>query len=167
MPSVAQEHDVPDVIRALSTFERPDYVDLFVTPADEAMDTPPEGWARAAMEGASRLGRFLAWRVVCGLRLEEPSADHVAGWRIDGRGENWIRMEASSWFMTAHIVFRVEPARVSFATFVRYDLPIAALIWGTASVVHRAVAPDFLGGAVRRIGRARGRTRWISDWARA
>lgn len=157
MPAAVQEHTIPEAIRSLSTFESADYVDLFVAPAEDATSASPERWARAAMEGTPALGRFLAWRVVCGLRLEQrPSADYVAGWKIDGRGEDWIRTEARSWFMTAHIVFRVEPARVSFATFIRYDRAIAALIWGAASAIHRRVAPDFLGSAVRRVRRGAG-----------
>jgi hypothetical protein len=156
VPTAVQEHDVPEAIRSLGTFDPPDYVDLFVAPADDATSTSPEGWARAAMEGAPAVGRFLAWEVGCGFRLERTAAaDRVAGWRIVGRGDDWIRTEARSWFMTAQIVFRIEPARVSFATFVRYDRAIAALVWGTLSAVHRRVAPDFLGGAVRRVARAR------------
>ena len=156
MPTAVQVHDVPEAIRSLSTFDRPDYVDLFVVSAEDASGTSTERWARAAMEGAPAIGRFLAWRVCCGLRLDEtPSDDHVAGWRIAGRGNDWIRMEAASWFMTAHIVFRIERRRVSFATFIRYDRAIAALVWGMASVAHRQVAPGFLDGAVRRVARTR------------
>ena len=156
MPTAVQEHDVPEAIRSLGTLDPPDYVDLFVAPADDAARTSPEGWARAAMEGAPALGRFLAWEVGCGFRLERTaSADRIAGWKIIGRGDDWIRTEARSWFMTAQIVFRIETGRVWFATFVRYDRAIAALVWGALSAIHRRVAPDFLDGAVRRVARAR------------
>ena len=151
-----RQRDVPEAILALSTLDPPDYVDLFVATTAEAARTSPEEWARAAMEGAPALGRFVAWRVFCALDLhEQPSPGHIAGWRIDGRGDHWIRMEARSWFMTAQIVFTIDESRVWFATLIRYDRPIAAWIWGTVANVHRAVAPGFLAGAVRRVERAR------------
>jgi hypothetical protein len=120
------------------------------------MDVSPEQWARAAVEGASPAGRFLAWRVICGLRLQpQPSPDYVGGWKIADRSDNWIRMEASSWFMTAHIVFQIDEGCVSFATLIRYDRRVAALIWTPVSILHRAVAPDFLRAAVKRVERSR------------
>ena len=146
---------MPEAIRRLSTFDPPDYVDLFVAPADDATSTSPERWARAAMEGAPALGRFLAWEVGCGFRLEHtPAPDRIAGSKVTGCGDDWIRTEARSWFMTGQMVFRIEPTRVWFATFIRYDRPIAALLWGALSAVHRRVAPGFLAGAVRRVARA-------------
>jgi hypothetical protein len=154
--AAVQEHCVPEAIRSLTTFEPLDYVDLFVAPAEDAMGTSAEEWARAAIEGAPAVGRFLAWQVCCALRLQHaPSSDRIAGWSIAGRGSDWIRLEAESWFMTAQMVFRVERGRVSFATFIRYDRPIAALIWGMASIAHRQVAPGFVHGAVRRVARMR------------
>lgn len=151
-----QQREVPEAIRALSTMAPPDYVDLFTATAGRADDTSPEQWARAAMEGAPPAGRFLAWQALLGLRLDlTPSPARVGGWTIADRGDGWIRMEARSWFMTAHIVFRIEPAQVSFATFVRYDRRIAAVVWTPVSAIHRRVAPGFLAGAVRRIDRSR------------
>ena len=152
---VARQRDIPEAIRALDTLPS-DYVDLFVATTGDAAKTSPEQWARAALEGASALGRFMAWRVLLGLRLESrPSPDHLAGWKIADRGDDWIRIEASSWFMTANIVFQVDAARVSFATFIRYDNPIAAVVWTPVSAIHRRVAPDVLSAAVRRINRSR------------
>jgi hypothetical protein len=79
----------------------------------------------------------------------------VAGWKIADRGDSWIRVEASSWFMTANIVFQIDEGRVSFATFIRYDRPVAALVWTPVSIIHRAIAPDFLRAAVKRVERSR------------
>lgn len=154
MLAVAQHRDVPEAIRSLSAMESPDYVDAF-TVASAVTDKSPEQWARAAVEGVSPWGRLVAWRVLCGLRLEsQPSPEHLAGWRIADRGDGWIRMEASSWFMTAHIVFHVDVGRVSFATFVRYDNPVAALVWPAVSIVHRRAVPDLLRHAVKRVDRS-------------
>lgn len=105
VPTVVQQRNVPEAIRSLSTLESPDYVDLFIATANGATDKTPEQWARATVEGVHPWARFVAWRVLCGLRLEpRPSPDYLAGWRIADRGDSWIRMEASSWFMTAQIV---------------------------------------------------------------
>jgi hypothetical protein len=156
VPTVAQQRNVPDAIRSLSTLESPDYVDVF-TVASAVTDKSPEPWARATVEGVSPWGRLVAWRVLCGLRLESwPSPEHLAGWKIADRGDGWIRMEASSWFMTAHIVFHVDEGRVSFATFIGYDQPIAALVWPVVSIIHRRAVPDLLRYAVKRSNRSRG-----------
>jgi hypothetical protein len=157
MVAVTQANDVPEAILALSTMAPPDYVDLFVASLREPIGATPEQFAREAIEGASALGRFLAWRAACSLRLEPaPSPGHIAGWKVDGRGEDWIRVLASSWFMTAHMVFVVAPSQASFATFIRYDRRIAAAIWGLVSFGHRSVAPAFLGSAVGRVQRRQG-----------
>lgn len=154
MATVVQERPVPQAVRALSTMDPPDYVDLFVAALPQSLRMTPELFARETIEGAPPLGRFLAWRAACRLRLEPaPSPEHIGGWRIDGRGDQWIRVQASSWFMTAQMVFVVEPAQASFATYIRYDRPIAASIWGVVSFGHRSVAPGFLGSAVSRARR--------------
>jgi hypothetical protein len=47
--------------------------------------------------------------------------------------ERWIRG-----------VLEETPRRVSLALFLRYDRPIAALIWAPVSVVHRRALPKLL-----------------------
>jgi hypothetical protein len=78
----------------------------------------------------------------------------VGGWKIADRGDSWLRVEASSWFLTAHVVLQVADGQVSVATFVRYDRPIAAFVWPPVSIIHRRVMPDLLRHAARRINRA-------------
>ena len=153
--TVVQPRGIPASIAALDVLPS-DYVDVFTTTSVGASSTSPEQWARAALEGASPLGRFLAWRALLGLRLEQtPSPHHVAGWTIVDRNDDWIRIEARSWFIAANIVFRVDEDLVSFATLIRYDRRIAQLIWTPASAIHRRLAPDVLRAAVRRIERSR------------
>jgi hypothetical protein len=155
-PTVRRRHDIPADISAADPFDPPDYVDLFVASVAGARDAAPEEWARATMEGADPIGRFLAWQTVLGLRLARgAAADHIAGWRIAERTPDWIRVEASSWIMSAHIVFLVEADTVSFATSVRYDRRLAGVVWPAVAVVHRAVAPGFLLGGVHRVLRRR------------
>ena len=170
-PAVLRQRNVPGAMRALGLEDlavdplvrgRFNYGDVFTAAPGAAADSSPEQWARAAMEGASATGRFLAWRLLLRLRLEphpwRPSTaargapHYVAGWKIVDRGDNWIRLEARSRFLTANIVFQVDDARVSFATFVRHHR-LGALVWTPLSAIHRSVAPDFLGAAVRRMER--------------
>ncbi len=61
MPTVVQQHNVPEAIRFLSTLASPDYVDLFTIATDGAAARSPEQWARAAVEAAGLAGQFV-WR---------------------------------------------------------------------------------------------------------
>jgi len=149
VPTVFQERNVPEAIRSLSTLASPDYVDLFTVTTSEAEGASPEQWARAAVEAAGLGGQFV-WRALCGLRLEwRPSPDNVGGWRIADRGDSWIRLEAASWFMTAHLVLEADDGHLSVATFIRYDQPIAALVWPPLSAGHRMLMPGLLRGTVK------------------
>lgn len=152
MPRVVQEKVVPGLVLSLSGFDRTDYADLFVASLEQPLPATAEHLARAAIEGASAAGRVMAWRIACRLRLAPPGPGVIGGWRIDGRGPGWIRVATRSPVMSAAMVFTLEESRASFATFIRYDRPVAALTWGaTVSRGHRAVAPGFLGAAVGRL----------------
>src|SRR5262245_27363598 len=102
---IERQHDVPEAIRRVSAMARPDYVDLFTVAANGAGETSPEQWTRAAVEDTAGRGGQFVWRVLCGLRLEpRASPHHVGGWQLGDRGDRWLRLEAVSWFMTAHLV---------------------------------------------------------------
>jgi hypothetical protein len=141
---------IPEAIRCLDTLVSPDYVDFFTAASSGATNRSAEGWARAALEDTPT-GRSapVLWRLL-GLRLAPtPSPDCVQGWTIASRGEDWIRIEATSWFMTAHAVVHVHDEHVSLALFIRYDRPIAALIWPPVSVMHRRGVPVMLHQALK------------------
>ena len=155
MPNVIQERDVPEATLALSTMAEPDYVDLFTGSAPGAADQSAEEWARVALEGASPTARFIIWQVLCGLRLDtQPSPTRVAGWNIADSGDDWIRLEAASWFMSCEAVVRVEDDRLSVALLVHYDRG-GAMIWPVLSIGHRRAMPGLLYHAVRRMSRRR------------
>jgi hypothetical protein len=108
---------------------------------------------RAALSG---LPRWLfvfgpsVQRVFLGLRLKlRPSPDHLLGWEIAERGENWMRIEAASWFLTGHVVMHIDEGRISFASFVRYDRPLARIVWPPVSLIHRQVALSLVRSATR------------------
>ena len=150
VPTVSQQRDVPEAIRSLSTLANPDYVDLFTITTDQATGRSPAQWARAGVEDAAGLAGQFVWRVLCGLRLERRlSPGYVGGWKIADRGNSWIRLEAASWFMTAHLVVRVDDGQLSVATFIRYDRPIAGLFWPPLSAGHRLAMPGLLRQTVR------------------
>ena len=147
--TVGLEH-VPVAIRHVASLPGPDYVDRFTATTTAARERSPEEWARAALED-SPTGRSapIVWRLL-GLRLgPTPSPDHVQGWRIADRGDDWIRVETKSWYMTAHGVVHVDDTHVSLTLFLRYDHPVAALIWAPVSVIHRRGAPVMLHQAVK------------------
>jgi hypothetical protein len=144
MPPVAWQRDVPESVRPLGGLANPDYLDLFTATRDKASERPAEDWARIVLErimpGYIRLGVFVAQQLLLGLRLgPRRSPDYVAGWKIAARGEGWVRIEAASWMTTASMVFKVDQARLSLATFFRYDRRIAALVWPPISIAHRKV----------------------------
>jgi hypothetical protein len=142
--------NLPEAIRSRDTLADPDYADLITVRTGEVTDKSPEEWARAALEDTPT-GRSAPrlWRLL-GVRLgPRPSPDYVQGWKIAERGDDWIRIEATSWLMTAHAVVQVEDLQVSVALFVRYDRPIAALIWPPVSVVHRRAVPVILRQALK------------------
>jgi hypothetical protein len=130
--------------------DSPDYVDFFTTTTKSAADASPERWSRTAIEDVAGRGGQFIWRGVLGLRLKaRPSTERVGGWKIADRGDDWIRLAASSWFLTAHLVIRLDGEHLSAATFIRYDHPIAPLIWVPVSTVHRRLMPRLLRQTVR------------------
>jgi len=142
--------NVPEAIRCLDTLASPDYVDLFTATTTAAAEKSAEEWAQAMLEDTPT-GRSAPtlWRLL-GLRLgPTPSPHFVQGWKIADRGEDWIRIEATSWFMTAHAVVQVDDGHLSLAVFVRYDRLIAALIWPPVSVMHRRAGPVILHQALK------------------
>src|SRR5215216_5860176 len=142
--------NVPEAIRSADTLARSDYVDCFTATAAGATDKSAEEWARALLEDTPT-GRSAPslWRLL-GLRLgPTPSTDYVQGWQIAARADDWIRVEATSWCMTAHAVVRVDDGQLAVALFVRYDRRIADVIWRPVSVMHRRAVPIMLRQALK------------------
>ena len=129
-----------------------DYTDHFSVRTD-APGTP-EQWARAMFGNVPSPGEVFIWRVLLGLRLSHGrSPGTVAGWRIGGRGDDWIRLETASPAMTANLVVRTGGGAVSLTTRLRYDRPPARLIWPPLSAVHRFLVPRVLRAAAARMSR--------------
>jgi hypothetical protein len=113
-----------------------------------------EQWARAMFGNEPSLGEVFIWRVLLGLRLSRGrSPGTVAGWRIGGRGDDWIRLETESRTMTANLVVRASGGEASLTTRLRYDRAPARLIWPPLSAVHRWLVPRVLRDAAARMSR--------------
>jgi hypothetical protein len=153
-PATFWQRTVPEPIQHLDTLAEPDYADLFTAQVPDALDRSAEQWARATFAAAPRwLVRLipLTHRFVLGLRLQPGrSPDYLMGWRIAARHDTWVRLEASSWFLTAHLVLSVEPEQLSMATFLGYDHWIASVIWPPVSLIHRQVGLLLLRTLARR-----------------
>lgn len=150
--SVVGYRNVSEAIRSCSPMAGPDYVDAYTVTAPGARALSPEEWARAVLE-ETPLGRQARplWRAL-GLRLGPPgSPDYVQGWRIVAGGEDWIRVETTAWFATAHAVCHVDDDAVSIALFLQYHQPAGALFWAAVGVLHRRGAPALLRQGLRAV----------------
>ncbi len=150
--TVRWRREVPEAIRTLGALAGADYADIVTatigeTPAD------PEQVVHEALNGVPRglllLIQFVQ-RIFLGFRLElRPSPDHLLGWKIADRGENWIRIETGSWFMTAHVVMHVDAGQISLASFIRYDRWLAAFLWPPVCLIHRQVGLTLVRRAIQ------------------
>ena len=150
--TVRWRREVPEAIRSLGALADADYADI-VTATVEETPSDPEQLIHAALDGLPRallVSVPFIQRVFLGLRLQmRPSPDHLLGWKISDRGENWMRIEAASWFLTGHVVMHTDERRISFASFIRYDRRLAALVWPPISLIHRQVALAVMRSAIR------------------
>jgi hypothetical protein len=154
--SAVGTHNLPESARTLSSLPRIDYADLFTLCTDIGMDVPPEQWARAMFGNVPSIAELLIWRGLLGLRLSRiKSPATVGGWQIGGRGEEWIRLEAASWFLVGNLLVQKAHGRVSLATFLHYRRWLGYLVWPLLSFLHRRLVPRVLRNASARIQASR------------
>jgi Protein of unknown function (DUF2867) len=119
----------------------------------------PERWARAMFGDVPGAGEVVIWRGLLGLRLDRSrSPDTVAGWRVTGRGDDRIRLEATGRVISGVLVVRTGDDEVSLTTRVRYEHPVARLWWPPLSAVHRFLVPRVLRAADERLSMSPGRS---------
>jgi hypothetical protein len=152
--SVVGPHNLAESVRALSSLSRIDYADQFTLSTDT--DATPERWARAMFGNVPSTIELLIWRGFLGFRLSrERSPATVAGWRIGGANEHWIRLEATSWFLAGNLLVRKTHGRVSLVTFLHYRWWLGHIVWPLLSAVHRRLVPRVLHSAETRIRASR------------
>jgi hypothetical protein len=148
--SAVGAHNILAPVRALSSLPDIDYADQFTLSTDA--EAAPEQWARAMFGDVPSVAERLIWRGLLGLRLSrERSRATVAGWQIGERGDDWIRLEAASWFLTANLVVHAADGRASLGTFLHYDRRLGHGVWPPLSAIHRRLVPRLLRSAAARI----------------
>ena len=147
-------HPIPESVRAISSLPDIDYADRFALSTDA--EATPEQWARAMFGDAPDVVEEFIWRGLLDLRLSQGrSPTTVAGWRIGGRGEDWIRLETSSRSLGANLLVQTAEGRVSLTTCLHYHRRWGQIVWAPLSAVHRRVVPGVLRMAAGRIRAAR------------
>ena len=137
--------EVASSITGMSTLSRVDYVDHFAIGHASEREATPQEWARMMFGATPDLIERLLWSGVLGLRLREGrSPDTVAGWSVNGRGEDWIRIAATGSACAGELVVRATGTTLGLTTLMRYDRSRARLIWRPTSAVHRRLAPTLL-----------------------
>ena len=154
--TVTWQREVPESIRALDTFDHADYADLFSAPSDSVAGMEPAQIATTMLRPSSlrmrmvMLAAHLVQRYVLGLgRAPLPASPRLYGWRFAGGGDDWLRLEAESPLMSGHIVMQRGERELLFATFVRYNRRLGALVWPPVSRLHRRVGLALMRHAVR------------------
>jgi hypothetical protein len=151
--TVRWQREVPEDIRSLGALANADYTDIVTAAIGDMPGRTPEQLIQAALNDLPRALLVLipfVQRVFLGLRLKlKPSPERLLGWEIADRGESWVRIEAASWFLTGHVVMHADQGRLSFASFIRYDRRLAALVWPPISLIHRQVALALVRSAIR------------------
>ena len=142
--------EVGPTVLARGGLTRIDYVDHFAVGPVDGNAASPEQWARAMFGDVASAGEWFIWRGLLQLRLSRGrSQSSVAGWRIDERGKDWIRLKTDSWALSANLVVRATDTEVSLTTLIRYDRRLGiSVFWRMLSAVHRRLAPGLLRDAV-------------------
>ena len=150
MSTIVGLRNLPNAIRSLGALASPDYVDLYTVTTSEATDKSPEEWARAVLEdtplgrSAPALWRLLAF--VLGRRIRGVRAG------VEDRRSRRQLDQARGGLMVHDRPCR-RPGRrgrhVSVALFLRYDRPMASLVWPPVSIMHRRAVPAMLRQALR------------------
>jgi hypothetical protein len=147
----AREVEVPSDIRDLDPLDNSNYDYACEVQAAEGDGRSAEEWARATFASAPLLLRWfilVGWRVGLGLRLESTtSPSYVLGWKVLSATPRAAVLGVDSFVLTARLVVNVDHSKVIHATFVRYDRPLARLLWAFAAPIHRRVIPYLLNRA--------------------
>jgi hypothetical protein len=140
--------------RIVSTLGRVDYEDAFAVDVGPTHTRSAEQWVREILEGAPsnvRLKLLSGWSAI-GIKLRLPGSDRtVLGWDIRSSDPDCALLGADSRVgMPGELLLRREDNRLLFATFVRYDNPIARALWASIEAAHVRTVRSILELASRR-----------------
>ena len=149
MPTAQVTRIDPAAVRERTSLPSVDYADRFAI--ETATAATPEQWARAMFGDVPSAAERFIWRGVLGFRLSRGrSPATVAGWRIGGRGADWIRLETASESLSGNMLVQTAGGSVAWTTCLRFERPLGRAIWFPASAVHRRLVPGVLHAAAAR-----------------
>jgi len=145
----AERITISDEAEGLCSLPRVDYSDAFRAATDDAR--APEAWARAVFEGPpAPLPACLHFLWATLVRLDLASRNdrsRVLGWKIAARTESGVVLEAEAPGMRVQLVALVEPAAVSWTTFIYYRKWFGRVTFTLLATTHRALAAYLLSRA--------------------
>jgi hypothetical protein len=137
--------DVPDEILAVDTLGNPNYSCAFELTGPLTDTRSAEDWLRGILEDAAmpmRLFILTGWVAALRLRLgPRPSPDHILGWKILSARPAEIIIGVEGAVLSAHQVVQVKDGKVVHATIVRYDRPVANVLWAASAPIHVRTIP--------------------------
>jgi hypothetical protein len=127
----------------------PDYADAVAVTRSPTDGRSAEQWARDSFEllpMAARRSLLLTHRWILGFSLGPwASANHVFGWRIVTSERDFLHLEARSWLLRGHMVWRLHQERLVMTTFLQYEMRrTASVVWAVLGNAHRR-GPYLLG----------------------
>ena len=144
--SAVRQIEAPAAVRSLSTLARVDYADTFVVELDGVAERTAEQWARAVLEDAPLpvRGRLVSGWTALGLKVGTGRSG-VLGWSIRSATADAVLLGADSRNgMPGELLFKREPRRLLFATFVQHGNPVARALWAGVERVHVATVRRLL-----------------------
>lgn len=142
-----------------------DYADSFAVELETADSHSPEQWARAALEHASPVVRWiirLAQVRVMRLQLRpRADPDAVLGWAVVSSTPDALHLRAAGPLLDADIVGRrVSPHVVVLTTSLSFTRRRARLLWVAVGPLHRRIAGHLLRQAAASLTAGGRREQW-------
>jgi hypothetical protein len=142
---------VPPAARELSTLPAIDYADTFVLETDAARERTAEQWARSVLEDAPAATRKSLQSGWSAIGLKSGNGSTVLGWEVrDSTPDHLLLGRDSRIGMPGELLFKREPDRLVFATFVQQGNPAAKALWAGVEPVHVPTVRRILEDASRR-----------------
>ncbi|WP_052304940.1 hypothetical protein [Stackebrandtia nassauensis] len=144
--------EAPESIRAISSIPDPDYTDTYTHEAADASDWTPEEWARVCFNEIAGFKAWLMWRFMLRMKLRWwKSSGTICGWRIDGQGPDWIRLESDGHRFHGNLVYRITDGQAQLATIVKFKRPEMAVKWQKLQPTHNGVVPSLVAETHKRL----------------
>jgi hypothetical protein len=154
------EHQFPrvrrtSVVEEVAGQSRYDYADAFEATLRRGDHRTAEQVIRDGLEHAPprlRATIVIVHRHVLRFRLGPISSpNHVVGWRVVTSEPDVVRLETTGPLIAATLVGRrVGTTTARLTTFVRYQRPLARIVWAVVGPLHRRVAPYLMARAAAR-----------------